>query len=79
MLRAQVPDLHISVEDVIAEGDKVVTRYTLAQCFRRAVDLWGNAWRAHLSLRAGLQFLTAPASQVAALWLRGSACAAAAV
>lgn len=31
MLRAQVPDLHISVEDVIAEGDKVVTRYTLAQ------------------------------------------------
>ena len=31
MLRAQVPDLHISVEDVIAEGDKVVTRYTFAQ------------------------------------------------
>ena len=31
MLRAQVPDLHINVEDVIAEGDKVVTRYTLAQ------------------------------------------------
>ena len=31
MLRAQVPDLHISVEDVIAEGDKVVTRYTVAQ------------------------------------------------
>lgn len=31
MLRAQVPNLHISVEDVIAEGDKVVTRYTLAQ------------------------------------------------
>jgi predicted SnoaL-like aldol condensation-catalyzing enzyme len=31
MLRAHVPDLHISVEDVIAEGDKVVTRYTGAQ------------------------------------------------
>lgn len=28
MLRAQMPDLHIIIEDVIAEGDKVVTRYT---------------------------------------------------
>lgn len=30
MLRAQMPDLHITIEDVIAEGDKVVTRYTTA-------------------------------------------------
>jgi steroid delta-isomerase-like uncharacterized protein len=28
MLRAAFPDLHYSVEDQIAEGDKVVTRYT---------------------------------------------------
>jgi steroid delta-isomerase-like uncharacterized protein len=27
-LRAQMPDLHITIEDVIAEGNKVVTRYT---------------------------------------------------
>ena len=53
MLRAQVPDLHISVEDVIAEGDKVVTRYTGAngtlsgmQIFRlvdgKIVESWAN-------------------------------------
>jgi steroid delta-isomerase-like uncharacterized protein len=28
MLRAAFPDLHYTVEDQIAEGDKVVTRYT---------------------------------------------------
>ncbi len=28
MLRAAFPDLHYSVEDQIAKGDKVVTRYT---------------------------------------------------
>ncbi len=27
-LRALIPDLHITIEDMIAEGDKVVTRYT---------------------------------------------------
>jgi predicted SnoaL-like aldol condensation-catalyzing enzyme len=53
MLRAQVPDLHISVEDVIAEGDKVVTRYTGAngtlsgiQIFHlmdgKIVESWAN-------------------------------------
>lgn len=53
MLRAQVPDLHINVEDVIAEGDKVVTRYTGAhgkvsgiQIFRlvdgKIVESWAN-------------------------------------
>lgn len=53
MLRAHVPDLHISVEDVIAEGDKVVTRYTGAQgkvsgiqIFRlvdgKIVESWAN-------------------------------------
>ena len=53
MLRAQVPNLHISVEDVIAEGDKVVTRYTGAngklsgiQIFRlvggKIVESWAN-------------------------------------
>ena len=53
MLRAQVPDLHISVEDVIAEGDKVVTRDTGAQgklsgmqIFRlvdgKIVESWAN-------------------------------------
>jgi predicted ester cyclase len=26
-LRAQLPDLHITIEDLIAEGDKVVSRY----------------------------------------------------
>ena len=26
-LRAQMPDLHITIEDLVAEGDKVVTRY----------------------------------------------------
>ncbi len=29
MVRAQVPNLHITIEDVIAEGNKVVTRYTV--------------------------------------------------
>jgi predicted ester cyclase len=28
MMRAAFPDLHYAVEDQIAEGDKVVTRYT---------------------------------------------------
>lgn len=53
MLRAHVPDLHINVEDVIAEGDKVVTRYTGAlgtlsgiQIFRlvdgKIVESWAN-------------------------------------
>ncbi len=27
-LRAQMPDLHITIEDMIAEGDQVVSRYT---------------------------------------------------
>jgi steroid delta-isomerase-like uncharacterized protein len=27
-LRAQMPDLHITIEDLVAEGDKVVSRYT---------------------------------------------------
>jgi predicted ester cyclase len=40
MLRAQVPDLHISVEDVIAEGDKVVTRYTVAQGKASAIQIF---------------------------------------
>ena len=40
MLRAQVPDLHVSVEDVIAEGDKVVTRYTLAQGKASAIQIF---------------------------------------
>jgi predicted SnoaL-like aldol condensation-catalyzing enzyme len=40
MLRAQVPDLHISVEDVIAEEDKVVTRYTVAQGKASAIQIF---------------------------------------
>ncbi len=53
MLRTLNPDLHISVEEVIAERDKVVTRYTLAagkisaiQIFRlsdgKIVESWAN-------------------------------------
>lgn len=30
MLRAALPDLHMEMEDVLAEGDKVVCRYTLS-------------------------------------------------
>ena len=30
ILRAAFPDLHFSIEDMIAEGDKVVTRYTFS-------------------------------------------------
>jgi steroid delta-isomerase-like uncharacterized protein len=30
MFRAAFPDLHFAIEDQIAEGDKVVTRYTFS-------------------------------------------------
>ena len=30
VLRAAFPDLHFAIEDMIAEGDKVVTRYTFS-------------------------------------------------
>ena len=53
MLRTNNHDLHVNVEDVIAEGDRVVTRYTLdagkvsaVQIFRlddgKIVESWAN-------------------------------------
>jgi predicted SnoaL-like aldol condensation-catalyzing enzyme len=40
MLRHQEPNLHITVEDVIAEGDKVVTRYTVAEGKASAIQIF---------------------------------------
>lgn len=38
-LRAAFPDLEVAIEDQIAEGDRVVTRYTMRGTHRG--DLWG--------------------------------------
>jgi len=69
ILRAQVPDLHITLEDVIAEGDKVVTRYTVAkgkasaiQIFHLAdgmiVESWANRDDLGLLLQRGVVSFT---------------------
>lgn len=34
MYRTAFPDLHITIDDVVAEGDKVVTRFTLRGTFK---------------------------------------------
>ena len=33
MMRSAFPDMHITIDDMIAEGDKVVTRFTLTATF----------------------------------------------
>jgi predicted ester cyclase len=42
LLRA-FPDLHVAIEDVIAEGDKVVYRNTVTGTFTegRIAEIWG--------------------------------------
>jgi steroid delta-isomerase-like uncharacterized protein len=41
MYKTAFPDLHASVEDVIAEGDKVVTRYTIRGTHQGEIEEFG--------------------------------------
>jgi steroid delta-isomerase-like uncharacterized protein len=41
MYRAAFPDLNVTVEDAIAEGDKVVTRYTVRGTHRGEIEEFG--------------------------------------
>ena len=34
MLRTAFPDIHATIDDILAEGDKVVTRFTMTGTFK---------------------------------------------
>lgn len=34
MMRAALPDIHVTVDDILGEGDKVVTRFTITGTFK---------------------------------------------
>jgi steroid delta-isomerase-like uncharacterized protein len=50
MYKTAFPDLNVTVEDTIAEGDRVVTRYTLRGTHKGEIEEFGPPTGRHLEL-----------------------------
>jgi steroid delta-isomerase-like uncharacterized protein len=66
MMRAALPDLRITIEDVIAEGDKVVTRYRMHGTDRGG--LFGRAPTGRPTHNTGMQIFRFSDGKIVESW-----------